>query len=495
MKKERGITLIALVITIIVLLILAGVSISLVVGNNGVLTQATNAVSKNRESAAKEDVEMAWAGAVSKYWSDWANDSSAQKDETFFKTELEGPIANGIITNVEKSGNKYIIDYTANDQNKDYTFLIDENGNAERLGKWTANENGGFTNSTTGEELRIGDIIQYDATKDENGETLTASYTSYSKNNASADKNNGRTNGGGQDYTFNVGQITNKNWRVLGVNENGQIEIISPDSITYTTATSSTSYVNFAGYASYLSYSGELNAICDLFGHGKGAESSRSFKREDIDKLAGIKTDADKKSLNSNYGDKIKYRFPTFEQASNVNENDSPKNEGDTLYLQYKRKTGSTWGLWTDITDDNYQVFHIGTTQSISNGAKGESAEFTDNCYAYEVASRVTLKARDNRNMSDVFVRGTGTGGGMQWQFLDNQLVGLSSNSKSISYRVACIGYFSTIDMGTQTLSLSGGSTSYDQCGAGGKIRPVVALKLDVKLEPNGNAIGNWNIK
>ena len=34
MKKENGITLIALVITIIVLLILAGVSISLVVGNN-----------------------------------------------------------------------------------------------------------------------------------------------------------------------------------------------------------------------------------------------------------------------------------------------------------------------------------------------------------------------------------------------------------------------------------------------------------------------------
>ena len=35
-KHNKGITLIALVITIIVLLILAGVSISLVVGNNGV---------------------------------------------------------------------------------------------------------------------------------------------------------------------------------------------------------------------------------------------------------------------------------------------------------------------------------------------------------------------------------------------------------------------------------------------------------------------------
>ena len=38
--KEKGITLIALVITIIVLLILAGVTIAMVVGDNGILTRA-----------------------------------------------------------------------------------------------------------------------------------------------------------------------------------------------------------------------------------------------------------------------------------------------------------------------------------------------------------------------------------------------------------------------------------------------------------------------
>ena len=36
-RKQKGITLIALVITIIVLLILAGVSINLVVGEGGIL--------------------------------------------------------------------------------------------------------------------------------------------------------------------------------------------------------------------------------------------------------------------------------------------------------------------------------------------------------------------------------------------------------------------------------------------------------------------------
>ncbi len=39
-KNSNGITLIALVITIIVLLILAGVSIAFLTGNNGILTQA-----------------------------------------------------------------------------------------------------------------------------------------------------------------------------------------------------------------------------------------------------------------------------------------------------------------------------------------------------------------------------------------------------------------------------------------------------------------------
>ena len=40
-KKNNGITLIALVITIIVLLILAGVSISMLTGQNGILTRGT----------------------------------------------------------------------------------------------------------------------------------------------------------------------------------------------------------------------------------------------------------------------------------------------------------------------------------------------------------------------------------------------------------------------------------------------------------------------
>ena len=54
MKKERGITLIALVITIIVLIILAGVSINLVLGENGIVNMSKRA-KENTELAAKEE--------------------------------------------------------------------------------------------------------------------------------------------------------------------------------------------------------------------------------------------------------------------------------------------------------------------------------------------------------------------------------------------------------------------------------------------------------
>ena len=59
MKKENGITLIALVITIIVLLILAGVSIAMLTGDNGILTKASNANEQNRDAEIKEAMSLA----------------------------------------------------------------------------------------------------------------------------------------------------------------------------------------------------------------------------------------------------------------------------------------------------------------------------------------------------------------------------------------------------------------------------------------------------
>ncbi len=58
LKQKRGITLIALVVTIIVLLILAGISIQMLVGEGGILTNAKDASDRTKEANAKEMVEM-----------------------------------------------------------------------------------------------------------------------------------------------------------------------------------------------------------------------------------------------------------------------------------------------------------------------------------------------------------------------------------------------------------------------------------------------------
>ena len=63
-KKNNGITLIALVITIIVLLILAGVTIATLTGDNGILTKTSEASEKTKEANAKEQVQIAVTGSI-----------------------------------------------------------------------------------------------------------------------------------------------------------------------------------------------------------------------------------------------------------------------------------------------------------------------------------------------------------------------------------------------------------------------------------------------
>ena len=57
-KQANGITLIALVITIIVLLILAGVSIAMLTGQNGILSQAQNAKKQTEQASENENKDM-----------------------------------------------------------------------------------------------------------------------------------------------------------------------------------------------------------------------------------------------------------------------------------------------------------------------------------------------------------------------------------------------------------------------------------------------------
>ena len=63
-KDNKGITLIALIITIIVLLILAGVTMSFVVGDNGVIKNVQKSKVEAEKAQFIEDAEMAYVGTV-----------------------------------------------------------------------------------------------------------------------------------------------------------------------------------------------------------------------------------------------------------------------------------------------------------------------------------------------------------------------------------------------------------------------------------------------
>ena len=66
-EQVEGITLIALVVTIIILLILSGVAINLSIGSNGIFVRANNSVEEYSKKQKEEEVHMYWGEAQLNY--------------------------------------------------------------------------------------------------------------------------------------------------------------------------------------------------------------------------------------------------------------------------------------------------------------------------------------------------------------------------------------------------------------------------------------------
>ena len=85
LKNTKGITLIALVVTIIVLLILAGISIAMLTGNNGILTQGKRAKEEQAHAAVKEGIMLLYNEYKTKQE---VNASKVQEETKVASTEL-----------------------------------------------------------------------------------------------------------------------------------------------------------------------------------------------------------------------------------------------------------------------------------------------------------------------------------------------------------------------------------------------------------------------
>ena len=115
-KQANGITLIALVITIIVLLILAGVTIATLTGENGILTRAQDAKTQTGVEGEKEEIQLAYAGAVAEKRG--TGDVTADDLNREFGTNGTNATAedngDGTITVTFESGRKYEVDSNGN---------------------------------------------------------------------------------------------------------------------------------------------------------------------------------------------------------------------------------------------------------------------------------------------------------------------------------------------------------------------------------------------
>ena len=94
MKKEKGITLVALVVTIIVLIILAGISINLVLGDNGIITIAKKA--KENTELAKIEEETVLNELYTQLETEGSSSGNLPYDSIAKLTEFKTAIANAI---------------------------------------------------------------------------------------------------------------------------------------------------------------------------------------------------------------------------------------------------------------------------------------------------------------------------------------------------------------------------------------------------------------
>ena len=110
-KEMKGITLIALVITIVVLMILAGVSINTVLGDDGIIKKAKEAAETTKRASAEEEMNR----LVLEY-------QLAKNDETL-ESFLQEKVTEGRIDGVTDNGDGTIT-ITKKVEGKDYTITV-----------------------------------------------------------------------------------------------------------------------------------------------------------------------------------------------------------------------------------------------------------------------------------------------------------------------------------------------------------------------------------
>ena len=245
---SEGITLVALVVTIVVLLILAGVTITMLFGENGIIKKAQE---------AKE-----------------ATERDQQETEQGMQ-DLAGQISSVLNGEVIAPPGSLLAMYR------------------QAVAETCDNAGGSCTNPN---HLHIGDYVNY-------VEPTSGSYPVTSEKSGMKTSNSTTdypiTDDMEQTYTLSATK-NNVNWRVLGIDKTtGGVKLIAADPIERDAIEGvSDPYLYLYGAEAYVNGPTEMDNICAMYLNPTYATKARSVTMDDIDEVTGIITEDQKKATN-----------------------------------------------------------------------------------------------------------------------------------------------------------------------------------------------------
>ena len=262
LKNKNAITLIALVVTIVVLLILAGVTISLLLDENGIIAKSKDARNANRAGAIKEEITL-WK--ADKFAADNGAGSHESMDDFLARLKTRGLISDEDIATIKDTKKLQVGKETI-------VFPSD----AKTL-----------VQAFIDNEINVGDYLNYNDYVDE-----SKTYTTATNENGWAD----------QKYTA----TKNTYWQVLGLDETGErLMLISQSPIKKEMKTSDTAeewektpYLVLKGAYGYVNCKQILNNVSGIYSTSLG--KAESLTAEEINRLIGVTVDYKNKTVYEN---------------------------------------------------------------------------------------------------------------------------------------------------------------------------------------------------
>ena len=394
-KLKGGISLIVLVITIIVMIILAA-AIILSLSNSGIIGKANKAKTDTDISNAKDLVAMAHA--------DWMLDEAKIKENDNTITSF----SNYAEKKLQEAGYKVGAGegaYTVTEDGEIHIGLTETARTAIKAG------------------IKIGDVVT--------GYTLTPTtyQTSGEENTAPSGTETDPTK---QTVTTN----TDITWKYLGVNANGELEIMA--SLSTTTAAAANTKVTLSGKGGYLKGPDMLNTICEKLYSVSGVGTARSMNIDDVNNILGYT------------GEKGSY----YDNTSNEVTTSTPLTIGEIenkLGTLRKRTTPDGKDLGTYYAD-YYAINKTSDVKKMKNPGNVDLVYNTKNTY-----------------------------------WLASPCVFAHCDGGYAGFFVRCV-YPTGVD--ARGVFGSGGASGYSTCA----VRPVVKLDTSVKVEKDANAANTWNI-